>query len=119
MWNLKQVLFIIRLSGITNGLQKVEQNGDSTVTKGVGFYKTTKEFTVGANTAYIAALPEQSEGNARTFIGFDFDDNTTTAIEGIATVKTNSGEIYNLQGQRVSAAKKGLYIVNGKKVLVK
>ena len=87
--------------------------------KGVGFYKTTKEFTVGANTAYIAALPEQSEGNARTFIGFDFDDNTTTAIEGIATVKTNSGEIYNLQGQRVSAAKKGLYIVNGKKVLVK
>ena len=86
--------------------------------KGVGFYKTTKTFTVGANTAYIAALPEPQDGNARTFIGFNFDD-TTTAIEGVATVKMNDGEIYNLQGQRVSAATKGLYIVNGKKVLVK
>ena len=83
-------------------------------TKGVGFYKTTAEsFTVGANTAYIPATT-----SARTFIGFDFD-NTTTAIEGVATVKANSGEIYNLQGQRVTKATKGLYIVNGKKVMVK
>ena len=90
----------------------VLMSGDS----GVGFYKTNNDegFTVGANTAYIAAT-----ASARTFIGFDFDDNTTTAIEGVATVQMNSGEIYNLQGQRVSAAKKGLYIINGKKVLVK
>ena len=27
------------------------------------------------------------------------------------------GEVYNLQGQRVEKAVKGLYIVNGKKVL--
>jgi len=86
-------------------------NGD----KGVGFYKTTAEsFTVGANTAYIDAI-----SGARTFIGFDFNDNTTTAIEGVATVKENNGEIYNLQGQRVTKAQKGLYIINGKKVLVK
>ena len=84
-------------------------NGD----KGVGFYKTTAEsFTVGANTAYIDAI-----AGARSFIGFD--DNTTTAIEGVATVKENNGEIYNLQGQRVTKAQKGLYIINGKKVLVK
>ena len=81
--------------------------------KGVGFYQTTAEsFTVGANTAYIDAI-----AGARTFIGFD--DNTTTAIEGVATVKENNGEIYNLQGQRVVKAQKGLYIINGKKVLVK
>jgi hypothetical protein len=83
--------------------------------KGVGFYKTTKEFTVGANTAYLPALA----GGARNFIGFDFDGGETTAIEGIATVNENNGEVYNLQGQRVSVAKKGLYIINGKKVLVK
>ena len=86
-------------------------NGD----KGVGFYKTNKEFTVGANTAYIAA----QSGDARSFIGFDFDDNTTTAIEGVATVKESNGEIYNLQGQRVVKAQKGLYIIDGKKVILK
>ena len=87
--------------------------------QGVGFYKTTAEsFTVGANTAYIDALPEPEGEGARTFIGFDFD-NTTTAIEGVATVKENNGEIYNLQGQRVMKAQKGLYIINGKKVMVK
>ena len=81
---------------------------------GTGFYQTKSDFTVGANTAYIPA----SVAGARTFIGFDFD-NTTTAIEGVATVKENNGEIYNLQGQRVMKAQKGLYIINGKKVLVK
>lgn len=83
--------------------------------QGVGFYKTTgSTFTLGANTAYLPA----KAGGARSFIGFDFD-NTTTAIEGIANVENRNGEVYNLQGQRVSKAQKGLYIVGGKKVLVK
>ena len=82
--------------------------------QGVGFYKTTQTFTVGAHTAYIEALPS---GNARTFIGFDFD-NTTTAIEGVAAENFN-GEVYNLQGQRVTKAQKGLYIINGKKMVIK
>lgn len=81
--------------------------------QGVGFYKTTAdEFTVGAHTAYIAALPAA----ARSFIGFDFD--ATTGIEAVAAEKSN-GEVYNLNGQRVNAPQKGLYIVNGKKVVVK
>ena len=82
--------------------------------KGVGFYKTTAEsFTVGANTAYI-----DINDTARDFIGFDFNG-STTAIEGVATVKENNGEIYNLAGQRVAQPTKGLYIVNGKKVVIK
>jgi len=47
-------------------------------------------------------------------------DNPTT---GIATVNTsvnqNAAGIYNLNGQRVMNAQKGLYIMNGKKVVVK
>ena len=41
---------------------------------------------------------------------------------GISTVKSNdrlNGTIYNLNGQKVNMAQKGLYIVNGKKVIVK
>jgi len=81
-------------------------------TKGVGFYKTTNAFTVGANTAYIKALP-----NDARFIGFNLDE--ATGIEGVAAEKADNCEIYNLQGQRVMKAQKGLYIINGKKVLVK
>ncbi len=79
--------------------------------QGVGFYKTNAEFTLTANTAYLSALPTPAR-----FIALDGE---TTAIEGIAAEKTNNGEVYNLQGQRVVKAQKGLYIVNGKKVLVK
>ena len=80
--------------------------------QGVGFYKTTKEFTVGANTAYLPAID-----GARTFIGFSSD--TTTAIEGVNAVAKGDNRYYNLQGQRVDAPTKGLYIVNGKKVIMK
>ena len=81
--------------------------------KGVGFYRALNAFTVSANTAYI----EKLDDGARTFIGFNFDE--STGIDGIAVEKMSNGEVYNLQGQRVTKAQKGLYIINGKKVLVK
>ena len=40
-----------------------------------------------------------------------------TGINGITAEKLNN--VYNLNGQRVEKAQKGLYIINGKKVLVK
>ena len=46
-------------------------------------------------------------------------DGETTAIEGVAADKTMDGTIYNLNGQRVKTAKKGVYVVNGKAVIVK
>ena len=47
---------------------------------------------------------------------------TPTAIETVKTAEETSLEnavIYNLNGQRVDKAQKGLYIVNGKKVVIK
>ena len=68
-----------------------------------------------ANSSYMDV---ESTGATRSFIGFS-DDETT----GISTLLTNwekvNGEVYNLNGQRVSNPTKGLYIVNGKKILVK
>jgi len=82
---------------------------------GVGFYKTTDTFTVGAHTAY---LPAQAGGNgAREFIAID--DNTTTGVNSIDNGHRTMDNVYNLNGQRVNNAKKGLYIVNGKKVVIK
>ena len=78
--------------------------------QGVGFYKTTAEsFTVGANTAYFPALQDPS----RSFIPVD----ETTAIKAIEDKQQQDGVIYNLAGQRVAKAQKGLYIIGGKKVI--
>lgn len=46
-------------------------------------------------------------------------DDTTTGIIGIDGTVIENGKIYNLNGQKVQNAQKGLYIVNGKKVVVK
>ncbi len=49
------------------------------------------------------------------------DENAPDAIEGISAAQpvTSVPAIYTLTGQRVSKAVRGLYIINGKKVLVK
>ena len=82
--------------------------------QGVGFYKTGANFTVGHNTAY---LPANVVTGARMFIGFD-EEGEATGIEAIERNQMKDS-FYNLNGQRVAAPQKGLYIVNGKKVVLK
>ncbi len=83
-------------------------------TKGVGFYQTTKAFTVGANTAY---LPSGFAGARQSFFSFGEDSETTGISYNRETVTNN--RFYNLNGQRVAQPAKGLYIMNGKKVIIK
>ena len=49
----------------------------------------------------------------------DFNDGNTTAIEAVEKAMTTDGVFYNIAGQRVAQPTKGLYIVNGKKVIIK
>lgn len=73
----------------------------------VNFYKAISGLTVNPFRAYLTT----AAGAAR--LTFDFNEAT-----GIKTVKTTEGtEVYNLQGVRVAYPTKGLYIVNGKKVI--
>ncbi|MCH5177950.1 MAG: hypothetical protein J1F25_07985, partial [Prevotellaceae bacterium] len=48
-----------------------------------------------------------------------FADGETTAIEAVESAAKNDGVYYNIAGQRVQTPTSGIYIVNGKKVLVK
>ena len=58
-----------------------------------------------------------SDSNASA-LTLDFGD--VTAITNTnCTNNTNAGEAYNLNGQRVANPTKGLYIVNGKKMIIK
>lgn len=52
-------------------------------------------------------------------VGEYVDPTLVTAIDGVQTVSAQNGVVYNLNGQVVKNAQKGLYIMNGKKYIVK
>ena len=79
-------------------------NGDA----GVGFYQFAGE-TLAAGKAYIE-IAGDAAAKVLTF-------GETTAIKGVADVKADDAVIYNLAGQRVNNAQKGIFIQNGKKVV--
>ena len=85
---------------------------------GVGFYTLSQTGTLDAGKAYLQ-LPTASVAGIKALkIEFDENDDPT----GIAITSNTSAEentIYNLAGQRVSKAQKGINIVNGKKVFIK
>ena len=70
--------------------------------------------TVPANNAYLAIPEAQAKGIDE--IGLNGD---ATGISTIENADMQNGEVYNLQGQKVNRAQKGVYIVNGKKVILK
>ena len=51
--------------------------------------------------------------------GFAFNFDLPTIVDALNAQEASKGAIYNLAGQRVNKAQKGIYIVNGKKVAVK
>lgn len=67
--------------------------------------------------AYIQLTGSGAEARSLTFV----IDGEATAISGIAADKQlGNGNVYNLKGQKVSGQlKKGVYVVNGKKVAIK
>ena len=80
--------------------------------KKVGFY-LAESGTLKAGKAYLQ-LFRDSEIKA-----FYFDEaEDATAIKGVeVNENVNGGAIFNLSGQRVNKTQKGIYIINGKKVL--
>lgn len=84
------------------------------------YYTTGAEVKVGANKAYIDKnqIVNKGGGAAKAFI--DFDELEATGIDAVDTAKTlKGGKFYDLSGREVANPTRGLYIVNGKKVLIK
>lgn len=86
-------------------------------TNGFGFYKVAENSqpTVSPFRAYLSANTDAEVRLLRII----YDDETT----GIRSIKEEKmgveGAIYTLSGQRVSRPQKGIYIINGKKVVLK
>jgi len=94
----------------------------------VGFYKLTADHTLAAHKAYLETTEDitpttenpTTTSPARASLIF-IDDETTSIkkVEKVEKVEKSDGVFYNLAGQRVAQPTKGLYIVNGKKVVIK
>ena len=104
-------------NGLVGTFSEISAPLNSYVLSSNKLYKVDGAVTVGANKAYVdvaAITPSLSRGNI--FIDF----NEPTGVSEMKVMKTiENQEVYNLAGQRVAQPTKGLYIVNGKKVLVK
>lgn len=70
-------------------------------------------FSLAANKAYLA-VPKEKSVKANLWFG-----GAETSISAPEALNAENGVIYNLNGQRVSSATKGIYIKNGKKYFVK
>lgn len=79
---------------------------------GIGFYPYN-----GENLNGFKAYMTRGTTPVRGFL-FE-EDGTTTAINALETETQGTQTIYDLSGRRVSKAQKGLYIVNGKKMILK
>lgn len=82
---------------------------------GVGFYKTTTDLNNQQGKAYLGiessapsfSIEIEGETTGIKVINFNEDNNL------------NNGQMFDLQGRRIADPTKGVYIVNGKKVIIK
>ena len=112
------------LTGTTVATEITKQDGYSYYIlangeKGVGLYNPVlgdddTKFNNAANKAYLAVPAEQAQGVASYSFRFD----GTTGIENVES-QSEGTAIYDLMGRRVENPTRGIYVINGKKVLVK
>ena len=82
------------------------------------FVKMT-DGVVKKNKAYLPVSNSVIEGSGAREFSIVFDDGDTTGIDSIDNSQLTIGGYYNLNGQRVAQPAKGLYIVNGRKVVIR
>jgi len=110
------------LKGVTTATTISPTDGDYTNfilangSHGVGFYTLSAAGELAGGKAYLQ-LPTASVAGVKA-ISFVFNDGDETGISEVKDVPSVEG-IYNLQGQRISQPRKGLNIINGKKVIIK
>ncbi len=99
----------------TDGSQYVLQNHED---EGLAFYPITTESEGVTLTAYHCYLDLTLSTTSARPVSLKFPDTTTGIVAVEGDVIANDA-IYDLSGRRVAKAVKGVYIMNGQKVLVK
>lgn len=101
--------------------QQAANNATFFVLRSGAFIKATPT-TIAAHRCWLA-IPKSSAQSAPSASNLVFniieEDNTTGVNDVKSKMDDVRGEYYNLAGQRVAQPTKGIYICNGKKVIVK
>ena len=92
--------------------------------RGVGFYSygstdgANEDGVIPAHRAYLIVTGGPT--NSRGFLGFGEDDGTTAIDNGKWKIDNSAGTIYDLSGRIVTGhPRKGIYVKNGKLVVIK
>ena len=110
--DLKGVNAVTELAGVDNSEQvRIFSTKDGVA----GFYKPNSNITsLAANKAYVMAPATQGA----LALNFGGDVTGVNSVSDNAAMPHNA-VIYDLAGRRVSHAVKGVYVINGKKIIVK
>ena len=80
----------------------------------VGFYKVKNGVTIPAYKCFLTV----NKSSAPEYLSFILGGETTNIADVRSKMEDVKGEVYDLLGRRVAQPTKGLYIVNGKKVVL-
>ena len=80
-------------------------------TEGMGFYKLTEGITMPDNTAYLPSYASMS--------AFIKEKANTSSILEIITEEIIPDAVYDLNGRKVAYPRHGIYVINGKPVMIK
>ena len=114
------------LKGVTKATTIYPTDGDNTNfilangSHGVGFYTLSTSGELAAGKAYLQ-LPTASVTGVKALkvILDDESDDDATSIKTLSNSPLKDENIFNLAGQRLNKAQKGINIINGKKVFIK
>lgn len=85
---------------------------------GINFYTLSEAGNIAGGKAYLKLPTSEIPVNSRA-LKLCFTDEEITGINTAQNKMNSSSDFYDLQGRKVKSPVKGLYVVNGKKVIIK
>ncbi len=86
---------------------------------GTAVFKKLSSNTSNRTIKQYKAYLELNGANSAQLMNFAFAGSNITGIQNVTETSTKSNTAYDLTGRKVGKLQKGIYIVNGKKVIVK
>ena len=107
-------------NGLIGTFEDMKAPKRSFVLKDNFIYYVNSEVTVGANKAYIdmSKITNKTTSNEGKAFIFVEDEPEATDINEVDVEETLNGTFYDLSGREVTNPTPGIYIVNGKKVVI-
>lgn len=110
------------MKGITLRSESIDKNDgfNRYYISGGKLHEMTKTTTFKNHKSFLEIATSDIPAGAKVSLTFtDWNDIEATGIESVNYNVNDDDNLYNLQGQRVNTAGKGIYIKNGKKIFVK